>query len=699
MQGGKVLMRLASDCVPGGAAALQFLWSAAGWFALAALACSVAPAGAADREGVTWPEGQALPTFAAARHLDVADIEDIPGDEQLLFATLQGIVNRSQPRIYLLHPSDEGKETWLRDGLGVSCTMHDSPWKLLDKYGREARGLVVYDPQAPDTVNVATTLAGLKDALAVSPGLLDRLTSAPFNYAVLDDLRGRFASRLDAYQWQFENLWPQTTHRMLIALSPTRGVEIRDRKRVVYTELLRESRPVQNASNREVREVDLSPFVAKGAAFVRFEDSHPEDGWGAALHEVVIRADDKVIGRFVPGTEEELPFLYDAGGSATNPGSGGHRFADNGRFFTYRFAPPAGTRRLVLSLDIWNQFRVSALDEEPPRTHREEPYAFLRDYAVANRAMVFWLDPNITGERTLLERIFAGVKPYTPYLGWFAQDVAGEFGGTELASRHGVYVLAADWSPNLTVFSGARASLKRPKSPPAPKLENKVYVSFVMSEGDNLQYNQHRMRRLWDDPARGRVPITWTTTPVLQYVAPAVLAHFQRTATPNDLLIAGPSGAGYIYPTPWPDATFDVFARATDQQMRRTGMNTVYVLNRIDGRDIPLDPVKAKAYARVVKPKGLFLGWDGRLQPSAEQDGMPIAVVRGTGNAAEVRRVIQDAVAGWDGRSPKFVAIGVLAWSTTPSDLAAIAASVGPEVSIVRGDQFFDLMRAAGKAG
>src|SRR5687767_4756145 len=86
---------------------------------LAVLAGGVCTRG---RAAITWPEGQALPTFSRALHLDVADIEKSPGEEQLLFTTLQGVVNRVQPRIYLLQDSSEGKETWLRKGLGVPYT-------------------------------------------------------------------------------------------------------------------------------------------------------------------------------------------------------------------------------------------------------------------------------------------------------------------------------------------------------------------------------------------------------------------------------------------------------------------------------------------------------------------------------------------------------------------------------------------------
>ena len=51
--------------------------------------------------GIVWPEGQALPTFATpASTLDMILIQNLSADEQITSA-LQGIVNKTKPRIYL----------------------------------------------------------------------------------------------------------------------------------------------------------------------------------------------------------------------------------------------------------------------------------------------------------------------------------------------------------------------------------------------------------------------------------------------------------------------------------------------------------------------------------------------------------------------------------------------------------------------
>jgi hypothetical protein len=64
--------------------------------------------------------------------------------------------------------------------------------------------------------------------------------------------------------------------------------------------------------------------------------------------------------------------------------------------------------------------------------------------------------------------------------------------------------------------------------PVTPNLEDKIYLTLTFSEGDNLQYMQHRLRRLWDDPARGQIPLNWSVNPLAWEIAPTIL-----TASPG----------------------------------------------------------------------------------------------------------------------------------------------------------------------
>lgn len=636
---------------------------------------------------ISWPAGQLLPVFGEAKRLEVIELEGAPGELRLLSASLQGIVNRTEPRIYLFEPSDEGKETWLKD-LKLPYEVHADPLTLVARFKAELKGMVIYDPDMPDSVNVATTLAGQKDALVVSPELAAKLAAAPYDMVVLDDLRGKFKNRLEAYTWQYEHLWKSANRKLVVGLSPGRLGRVQGAL-PGFTVVAEDSSGERGGKNRKAREIDLTGQLGRDAVYLRFEDARRWDGWGPAVHRVTVKAGEQVIADFIPGSNDEKPFLHDPQRSVVK---GGMRFADNDRNFTYRFAPPAGTTALTATVDIANQFRVSAGNAEPRLPW--SPYGHLRDYAVANRAMVVWLDANAPAERELLEKILRDAGPGTPYLGWFGNDIEGEFGAVELTSRHGVYVVPADWFNNLTVFSGTRlATGVRPATPP-PALENKIHVTLTFGEGDNLQYNQHRMRVLWDDPARGKVPINWTSTPLLLDAAPAILDHYRRTATENDLLVSGPSSVGYFYADPWPGDHFAAFLKSTRSYVERSGMTIPYVLNRVNHRDVPLSAEKAVVYRDQHRAPGILLGWGNRFGDRV-LEGLPVSEIRGVGTVEEGQRVLAEARKNWDGKSPLFLSVGLFAWQLKPSDIVRLVESLGPEFKIVRGDHYFALLRQA----
>ena len=175
---------------------------------------------------IVWPEGQILPSFPTP-----ADTQDLiilrPGevdneDEIYLFASLKGIVNRTEPRIFVYDQQDdaEGRYTWL-NSLGLDYIEYDDQWDLMDKYQDEVDGIIVYDPEEIHTVNFATMIAGDSNAIIASPRLIERLTSEPYNFPIKEDLRGRFSDKMDVYQTMYDEYWPNRDRRILMGISPT----------------------------------------------------------------------------------------------------------------------------------------------------------------------------------------------------------------------------------------------------------------------------------------------------------------------------------------------------------------------------------------------------------------------------------------------------------------------------------------------
>ena len=190
-----------------------------------------------------------------------------------------------------------------------------------------------------------------------------------------------------------------------------------------------------------------------------------------------------------------------------------------------------------------------------------------------------------------------------------------------------------------------------------------------MTEGDNLQYNQHKLRALWDDPARGAVPISWSTSPLLLDAGRHMLNHYRRTATPNDYLLAGPTGAGYVFPQPYPDSSFRAFAGISGEYMRAADLTGLYGLNREAGEDAQLSPSDERAVVNQMRPEGVVLNLF--FDRTVEHDWLARGVPQTTGPIATTveqgKAQVRDAIAACAGVRPCFATIGVLAWSMGPT--------------------------------
>ena len=74
------------------------------------------------------------------------------------------------------------------------------------------------------------------------------------------------------------------------------------------------------------------------------------------------------------------------------------------------------------------------------------------------------------------------------------------------------------------------------------------YVAFYVGDYDAAAWLYHAIPTLWDNPDRGRVPLSWAFNPTLQERMAPGLVYCRETATANDSFMAGDSGAGYINP-------------------------------------------------------------------------------------------------------------------------------------------------------
>lgn len=152
-----------------------------------------------------------------ARRLHVADIRSMTPDQQLLLTSLQGIVNRTQPRIFLI--SDGSDRFWLQQMQAQGDT--DAPIEVADPLSLVAtfrasiNGAVVPDPKVYVSPNVAVSIAGLNDLVVATPAL-----AAQLRLPIKSDLRGRFKSNADALRYTRMMLMPRLNPYLSICLDP-----------------------------------------------------------------------------------------------------------------------------------------------------------------------------------------------------------------------------------------------------------------------------------------------------------------------------------------------------------------------------------------------------------------------------------------------------------------------------------------------
>ncbi len=195
----------------------------------------------------------------------------------------------------------------------------------------------------------------------------------------------------------------------------------------------------------------------------------------------------------------------------------------------------------------------------------------LRDYAVATRSFVFFLTSTDGSQAPLMNQIISSRPPGTPILGYVAnesQDVA------DLSSL-GDFLNASDYLDNGSDWSATPSppGLRQPPPQGVRAEAHTVYVSFLVSDGDNAEYVQNRMFGLWHQPDLGTVPEGWTMAPGMVDFAPAMIEWYYRHRPADSEFVAGPSGVGYA--TAETGANLDTFARLSGAFMRRDSMSTV----------------------------------------------------------------------------------------------------------------------------
>jgi len=149
--------------------------------------------------------------------------------EKAMLIGLQGLANRTAPRLYIVHAAGFPWEItgalgdFYRTRYGVAFTEVKSADEALTLFGGFARGYVVWDREVVSSLNVAFTIAGLEDAVVVDAALIP--LAEKHGLTKIDDLRGRYTGQTDAqiYADARARYWARCNHDMIILMGGQSG--------------------------------------------------------------------------------------------------------------------------------------------------------------------------------------------------------------------------------------------------------------------------------------------------------------------------------------------------------------------------------------------------------------------------------------------------------------------------------------------
>jgi len=107
-------------------------------------------------------------------------------------------------------------------------------------------------------------------------------------------------------------------------------------------------------------------------------------------------------------------------------------------------------------------------------------------------------------------------------------------------------------------------------------------VSFVVSDGDNIQWDLRGLQEYYGNADRGSFSVGYGISPSLVDLAPSALRWYYENASggvAKDHFIAGPSGGGYVYPSRMVSDDLDQFVGRLNAYMGMADLRIAQILD------------------------------------------------------------------------------------------------------------------------
>ncbi len=412
-------------------------------------------------------------------------------------STLQGVVNRDQPRLFINYVVESGIEIdtywwnryrrpgeWLH---GRDTVVYDDVVALVEAYEKEIEGVVLYDPEVASTSNVASAVAGIENLIAI------RYDTSP------NSLYGR-----------------------LVLNGPRLKVKVR---------LINEDgTPLFNGKGTIPGTERVSTGSVKCDPYIWFIEHYMKSD----------RCNGEFGAYYIDQKWRENPHA-----TVMN-----HHTLTNHDFFVSQ-------RAFFFDLSPWGDEPATDDPTQVVGTDLSTLKEFLSEAYRLNE-----------GEKMCHIGGFpAWAFKYTARVGGNHEDVPTEWEFSRVISAYnafkdadaigyGALANASFWQhfPLEERYEQQWVTRDELKQRGYLTEEGKVNVNdrefmiFYVGDYDASSWITQRTPTIWDHPDRGKLPLMWAISPVLQRRAPMVMHNFRKSATENDYFVAADNGAGYLMP-------------------------------------------------------------------------------------------------------------------------------------------------------
>jgi GxGYxYP putative glycoside hydrolase C-terminal domain/GxGYxY sequence motif in domain of unknown function N-terminal len=531
-------------------------------------------------------------------------------DEGFVVSSLEGLVNRKSNRLFVRCDPKLDDFWWARmtengswlDKIPVEKITSLSA--LLAKFSGDYRGAVVYDEKVPATSNLAATIAGADDLVVLRydtdpASLYQELTTGPNAIPIKVRLINADGSSMFTGQGTIPDIG-----------QPSTGSAKNDAYRWLIEKYLKAGK---------LDPTELGYYV--DSFWLRINPGYPQFGDNIANLDFIMARRGLVF---------DLDFFTDET-PVDDPGQ--------------KMGADLETLKLILA--TCNQLTKG---KTMINLHGFVPWA----YKYCSSKSPTW---NAGGKHDGVPGEWTSVQLFTSYNVASDCDAMSDMSNASFYQHYSLPAVIPQNPPSITKES----LIKRGLLTADGKLLPINYYAYYVGDYDSAAWVYCYLPAIWSDPNRGRIPLSWNINPNLAERFPFALAWFRKTATPNDVFVAGDDGAGYINPallseprTSGLPSGVGIWEERNLRYFKQWDLDTVGFV--IDGFSPFMKPDAMDAYSKFA-PTGLICQNE---PPEATHKGMPMLKMASIGiqKAADVVQFF-----GKDG--PHFIVVRSVLWTPT----------------------------------